>query len=193
MRDRRPPATVFLDRDGVLNAKPDEGEYVTEPDAFRWLPGAVEALEILSAAGTRLVVVTNQRGVGSGRMTQRDLDAVHERMRADLAAAGVQLDAVYACTHADGGCGCRKPGIELFERAIREIPGIERRSSVVVGDALSDMEAGTRLGCPTYLVSSAATSELLRHEAAERGIRIDATFPSLAALVVDGFGLARSR
>lgn len=186
------PTTVFLDRDGVLNAKPDDGKYVTGPDGFHWLPGAVLALQRLFQAGCRLIVVTNQRGVGLGRMSQRDLDAVHLRMSLDLADAGVQLDAVYACTHAGEVCDCRKPGIGLFERAVRENPEIEVSGSAVVGDALSDMEAGTRLGCATYLIYSGRNPGQLIRDAVGDGIRIDSAYPSIAALVVEGFGLTVS-
>jgi D-glycero-D-manno-heptose 1,7-bisphosphate phosphatase len=80
----RPPTTVFLDRDGVINRKPPEGDYVERWEQFEFLPGAIEALALLAAAGIRAVVVTNQRGVALGRMTLGDLDDIHRRMQAEL-------------------------------------------------------------------------------------------------------------
>lgn len=189
MSEAHPPATVFLDRDGVLNVKAAEGDYILAPAAFRWLPGAVEAVQRLASAGTRLVVVTNQRGVALGHMSDADLDAVHARMAADLAHVGVRLEAVYACTHADGQCDCRKPGISLFQRALTDMPGIDLATSAVVGDSLSDMEAGTRLGCATYLIAATEDAAAMERKASRRGIRVDAAYPSLASLVADGFGL----
>ncbi len=151
MADR---GTVFLDRDGVINAKPPEGNYVTRPEQLALLPGAGEALTHLGAAGLRLLVVTNQRGVALGRMSAADLDLVHERLRALLAAHGATLDGIYACPHEHGSCDCRKPATGLFEQARRDHPGIDLRRSAMVGDAEVDMEAARRLGIAGVLVGS---------------------------------------
>lgn len=185
------PPTVFLDRDGVLNAKAPDGAYVTNPHDFRWEPGAVDALRLLAAAGSRLVVVTNQRGIALGHMTEADLDAVHARLRSDLDAAGVPLPALYACPHDLDACRCRKPGIGLFEMAVRDEPAIEPAASAVVGDSLADMEAGATFGAGTcHLIALGARRDSLCRQAAERGMRIDSVHPSLAALVTDWFGLS---
>jgi D-glycero-D-manno-heptose 1,7-bisphosphate phosphatase len=185
------PATVFLDRDGVLNAKAPDGEYVTAPEDFRWERGAVDALGRLSAAGSRLIIVTNQRGVALGRMTVEDLDAIHARLKADLEEAGVPLPAIYACTHDFNACHCRKPEIGMFEMAIRDEPAIEPRNSAMVGDSLTDLEAGATFGAGTiHLIASGQRSQDLELQAAERGLRFDSVHPSLADLVTDHFGLA---
>src|SRR5687768_8244975 len=109
--------TAFLDRDGTINAPPPEGEYVTRPEALELLPRAGEAIARLNAAGWRVVVVTNQRGVALGRMTLSDVRDVHARLREELADRGAHLDGVYVCPHAEGTCGCRKPAVGLFEQA----------------------------------------------------------------------------
>ena len=135
--------TVFLDRDGVINVKAPEGEYVESWASFSFLPGAVEAVERLRAAGLRVVVVTNQRGVALGRMSAAAVEDIHSRM----IAAGVAVDRVYYCPHDDGECDCRKPLPGMLERAAREVPGVSLgRSCAIVGDSESDMDAGRAVG-----------------------------------------------
>jgi D-glycero-D-manno-heptose 1,7-bisphosphate phosphatase len=141
--------TVFLDRDGTLNVKAAEGDYVKGPDEFEMLPGAARAVAALSRAGLRLVLVTNQRGIARGLMTAADVDAVHDALVRELAAAGARLDAIYVCPHEDGECDCRKPGIGLFLRAREADPGIDFAHSVMVGDSASDVQAGRAAGMPT--------------------------------------------
>jgi len=175
--------TVFLDRDGVLNRKADEGDYVKAVEEWRWLPGAVEALQELQRAGSRLVVVTNQRGVARGLMTAEALEAIHARLGDDLRAAGVTLAGIYACPHHADACDCRKPGTGLFEQAARELRGIDPATSAMVGDSLSDLEAGTRFGCATYLV--AGHDSPLPARAAARGLRLDGVAASLREVVAD--------
>ena len=183
------PTALFLDRDGVLNRKAPEGGYVTSPDAFEWLPGVVESLALLKRHGVRLFVMTNQRGVARGLMEQRDLVAVHDRMRDDLAVVGVTLDGVYACVHEEGTCDCRKPRIGLFTRALAEHPGLDLSRSAVVGDSLSDIEAAARLGVPAYAIASGSAGDDVSDRAHERGLPIAGRFSSLASLVTDGFGM----
>jgi D-glycero-D-manno-heptose 1,7-bisphosphate phosphatase len=155
VRDRRDDAvrltTVFLDRDGVINVKAPEGEYVESWDEFELLPGVLEAIALLRGAGLRLVVVTNQRGVALGRMTATDVEDIHLRMRA----MGVDVDAVYYCPHDQGECDCRKPGTGMLERAAREVDGVSLSSAAIVGDSESDMEAGRRLGLVLVKVGAA--------------------------------------
>jgi len=100
-------ATVFLDRDGTINVKAPEGDYVKSWDEFEFLPGAVDAIRALHESGRRVVVVTNQRGIARGRMTEDDLADIHERML-EAIGPGV-VAAVYHCPHDDGQCDCRKP------------------------------------------------------------------------------------
>ena len=174
-------AVRVLDRDGVLNVKSPEGSYVTSREDFVWLPDAVPALARLSRAGVRLVVVTNQRGVALGRLAEADLDEIHTAMSDDIRAAGGTIAAIYTCTHDRDTCDCRKPGIGLFLQAAADDPSLDLADSALVGDSVSDVEAGSRLGIPTYLVGSDA--ERVARDATRRGLRVDAWYPSLARLV----------
>jgi D-glycero-D-manno-heptose 1,7-bisphosphate phosphatase len=148
--DRLSLSAVFLDRDGVVNRKAPEGDYVTSWPGFEFLPGALEGLRILAEAGPPVVVVTNQRGIARGRMTEADLADIHVRMSAAVAEAGGRIDAIYHCPH-EGGCDCRKPATGLFERAARDL-GIELDSAAVIGDRASDMEAAAAIGALRVLV-----------------------------------------
>ncbi|HTA34577.1 MAG TPA: HAD family hydrolase [Solirubrobacteraceae bacterium] len=143
---------VFLDRDGTLNVKPPNGEYVELPEALELLPGAAQAVKMLNRAGLWTGVVTNQRGVALGRMSTEDLDAVHERLEYLLHRQGAFLEAIYACPHEIGVCNCRKPGPGLLLEARREQPALAFEDAAIVGDSLSDMQAGRSLGLRTVLV-----------------------------------------
>ena len=124
------------------------------PDEFELTEGAADAVRRLNDAAFVVVVCTNQRGVALGRMTQDDLDAVHEKMTRELARAGAKLDGIYACMHdKDQNCDCRKPRTGLFEHAAREHK-IDVAASFVVGDTHREMEAARTLGCPGILVTT---------------------------------------
>jgi D-glycero-D-manno-heptose 1,7-bisphosphate phosphatase len=146
-------STVFLDRDGVINAKRDDDEYVTSWDQFHFLPGSKLALRLLNQAGMWVVIVTNQRGVALGRMTQPELDRLHRRLLAEIALAGGACTAIYACTHLTNQCSCRKPATGLFLRARQDLPEIDFERSVVVGDSVTDLLPGGSLGCKMLLVT----------------------------------------
>ncbi|MEO8246775.1 MAG: HAD-IIIA family hydrolase [Chloroflexota bacterium] len=183
------PTALFLDRDGVLNRKAAEGAYVTSPDEFEWLPGALSAMAALHRQGVRLFVMTNQRGVARGAMSEGDLAAIHDRMRTDLLAVGVALEGVYACMHEGGSCDCRKPGIGLFIEALHQHPDLDRTGSAVVGDAISDLEAAARLEVDAYAIVADGERELLTARAEALGVAVAGWYGSLEALVRDGFGL----
>lgn len=139
-------ATVFLDRDGTINRKAAEGDYVKAWEEFEFLPGAIEALALLRAQGMRLIVVTNQRGIARGLMAEEDLRDIHTRMRAELARHDADVDAVYYCPHEAGECECRKPGTGMFEQARASDPAIDFADSAMVGDSDSDMGAARAIG-----------------------------------------------
>jgi D-glycero-D-manno-heptose 1,7-bisphosphate phosphatase len=143
---------VFLDRDGVLNRKLPEGAYVSDWTEFQWLPGAVEAIARMNRAGLTVIVVSNQRGVALGRVSIPQLELIHARMQSHLAAQGARLDAIYYCPHDRGQCDCRKPGIGLFAQAAKDFPEVHAGNSVVIGDSLSDIEAGRRLGMTAIFI-----------------------------------------
>lgn len=146
-------AAVFLDRDGVINRKAEEGQYITSWQDFEFIPNALVGIRTLATAGIPIVVVTNQRGIALGRMSDEDVEDIHRRMSAAIAAAGGRIDAIYYCPH-DVGCGCRKPEIEMFRRAADDL-GIALERSAVVGDSPSDVLAATRIGALRVMVCAA--------------------------------------
>ena len=157
--DRLPdmnPPTIFLDRDGVINRKRDD-DYVKHWGEFEFLPGVKEALQILTEQNYRLIVVTNQRGIARGWMSEADVQAVHARMLAEVAPA--QIAAIYCCPHDKDQCDCRKPKIGMFLQAQQAFPEIDFAHSVLIGDSLSDMEAGANLGCRNILIGADAGYE----------------------------------
>jgi D-glycero-D-manno-heptose 1,7-bisphosphate phosphatase len=147
---------VFLDRDGVLNRKLPEGNYVTDWGQFQWLPGAVEAVARMNGVGMTVILVSNQRGIALGLFTHDQLQLIHKNMQAHLAQHGARLDAIYYCPHDIGQCQCRKPDIGLFEQAYIDFPQASADNSVVIGDSLSDIQAGQRLGMKTIFIQGEA-------------------------------------
>lgn len=148
--------TVFLDRDGVINEKAPEGEYVWRGQDFRILDGVPEAIARLNHAGIRVLVVTNQRGVALGRYTLEDVKALHAEFQKLLAAHGAHIDGFYVCPHDHGECNCRKPLPGLFEQAAAEFPGITVQTSAMVGDSPVDIEFARRLGMRAIFVDAGA-------------------------------------
>jgi D-glycero-D-manno-heptose 1,7-bisphosphate phosphatase len=139
---------VFLDRDGTLNRPAAAGDYIRSAGQLELLAGAPHAVGMLRRAGYACVVVSNQRGVALGLMTDQDLDAVDARLH-ELAGG---LDASYYCTHAIGDeCDCRKPEPGLLLRAADEL-GLDLSTSWMVGDSAGDIGAGLAAGCRTLRV-----------------------------------------
>ncbi|HEX8206848.1 MAG TPA: HAD family hydrolase [Solirubrobacteraceae bacterium] len=145
-------SAAFLDRDGTINVKAPEGEYVESPSEVRLLDGAAPAIAALNAAGIPVIVVTNQRGIALGKMSEEDLAAVHARLSELLAEEGARVDAFYFCPHEKGTCDCRKPGTAMLEWAARD-HDLDLRGSFLVGDSESDVEAGRRVGAKTVLIA----------------------------------------
>jgi D-glycero-D-manno-heptose 1,7-bisphosphate phosphatase len=138
--------TVFLDRDGVVNQKMPEGQYVASREEFQLLPGVAEAISQLNRAGLKVILVSNQRGIALGLYSTEDVDAIHASLASSLQSHGAHLDGIYFCPHDKGECDCRKPLPGLFHQAVNDFPDIEAHSSVIIGDSLSDIEFGRRLG-----------------------------------------------
>jgi D-glycero-D-manno-heptose 1,7-bisphosphate phosphatase len=174
------PETVFLDRDGTLNVKPPEGDYITSTERFTWMPGAREAVRLLSDARVRVIVVTNQRGIALGRMTEDDLSAIHRRMLDELDAAGARVSRIYHCPHEDGACDCRKPEVGMFLQAQHDFPEIRFDRSAVIGDSESDMLAARRIGATAVYLGDPDTL------AAAEGIHGEACALPAARWLLDG-------
>lgn len=144
-------AAVFLDRDGTLI---EEAHYLADPDRVVLLPGTVEALRAIRAAGYALVVVTNQSGIARGLYSEDDFRAVQRRLEGLLAEGGVHLDAVLYCPHHpdySGPCECRKPGLGMYRQAEAAL-GIDLSASVYVGDRVKDVLPALQTGGIGYLV-----------------------------------------
>jgi D-glycero-D-manno-heptose 1,7-bisphosphate phosphatase len=141
---------VFLDRDGVINV--DHG-YTHRIEDLQFIAGSPEAMALLHGAGWRLVVVTNQSGIARGLFSSEDYERFTAHLRAQLQARGVHLDAVFHCPHLPDAavaayrqaCDCRKPGPGMLLRAARELT-LDLAGSVIVGDRLSDVQAGRAAG-----------------------------------------------
>jgi histidinol-phosphate phosphatase family protein len=160
---------VFLDRDGTLNVRPAEHEYVTSAEDFAWLPGAPEAVGKLARAGYVLTVVSNQRGVGRGLVSPEVLREIEQRIQRDLAVEACSIESFRYCFHSnEDGCDCRKPRpgmiLDLADELDLDLP-----QSWVIGDAPSDMAAGRVAGCRTALVGGgrADDADLLAASLAE--------------------------
>lgn len=143
---------AFLDRDGVINQKAPEGQYVTCWEEMHFLPDADKAIASLNRAGFRVIVVSNQRCVAKGLVTARELESMHERMCTALARAGATIDAVYYCPHeVHPPCRCRKPkpGLLLDASLAHHI---DLPASWMIGDSNVDVEAGKNAGCRAALL-----------------------------------------
>jgi heptosyltransferase-2 len=143
--------TVFLDRDGTLNQDPG---YLKSAAEMKLLPGVAAALARLKTAGAKLVVVTNQSGVGRGMFTLKDLETIHARLQGLLEQEGAVLDAIYFCPHhPDDGCLCRKPGRAMIDRAVAELQ-LDLRRSYLVGDHMRDLQLARAVGAKPVLVTT---------------------------------------
>lgn len=146
---------VFLDRDGVINRGAAAGEYITEADDFQLLPGVADAIAELEQAGFLVIVVTNQRAIARGHLTEDGLAAIHSRMQRLLAAAGASLAGIYYCPH-EGGCECRKPKPGMLLRAAQDHK-LNLADSWMVGDSDTDVAAGQSAGCRTLRICDKPT------------------------------------
>jgi D-glycero-D-manno-heptose 1,7-bisphosphate phosphatase len=166
--------TLFLDRDGVINER-TPGDYVRSPEMFEPTEGLGEAMRRLAKTFGRIVVITNQAGIGRGLMTEADLATVHQKMFGLVQDAGGRIDGVYHCPHAkDAGCCCRKPATGMAWLALADFPEIDFTNAWLVGDSASDMQFAQALGMRCALI------EGKMEEAEELAkIKIDFRFRSL--------------
>lgn len=178
---------VFLDRDGTLI---EEVGYLSDPGKIREIPGAAESLTRLSGAGYLVAVVSNQAGLAKGKFGEREFDAVHSAFLERFRSRGVRFDAVEYCPHHPDGvverfrasCSCRKPGTGMAERILARFDVPAEWPRFAVGDKMTDIRMGTRLGARTILVETGYGAEERR--AGERdGIRPDAVVAGIREAV----------
>ena len=147
---------VFLDRDGTII---EDVSYLDGCSKIKFLPRVSEAIKLLNENGFRVIVTTNQSGVARGYFTEETLREINRYIEESLAKQGALIDKTYYCPHHIEGiieeyrkeCHCRKPSPGMIEKAMREF-GIDSKSSFVIGDKISDIEAGRRAGCKTILL-----------------------------------------
>ncbi|MDF1836390.1 MAG: D-glycero-beta-D-manno-heptose 1,7-bisphosphate 7-phosphatase [Planctomycetota bacterium] len=177
---------VFLDRDGTLNK---DVHYLSRAEDFDWIPGVLPALADLQRAGWALVVVTNQSGIAQGKLSEADLEAIHDRMAFELQQHGIQLQGIYHCPHhptlgaagqQPGPCPCRKPAPGMLLQACEDL-GLDPKRSWMVGDSIRDLQAGEHLEIPGILVRTG--------KGAEQESRLK-SHPELRALVAEDFAQA---
>lgn len=152
---------LFLDRDGVINVKPPAGEYILRWEDFRIIPEVISWIRLFKAAGYLAIVITNQRCVALGLLSDAGLRALHERMCAELAAQGAIIDDVFCCPHHEGACDCRKPrpGMVL---AAQEKWDIDLAASLFVGDSEQDKMLAAQCAIPFALVGDGRVMEIVQ-------------------------------
>ena len=155
-----PQPTVFLDRDGTLNREVDG---VTSPDRLELLPGVAEAIYQLNRSGIRAVVISNQPIIAKGFCREADVQAVHNKLETLLGAEHAFLDRIYYCPHhpekgfegerveLKTACDCRKPGIGMIQRAVRDL-NVDLKQSWLVGDTTTDLQTAKNAGIKSILV-----------------------------------------
>ncbi len=169
---------IILDRDGVINQ--DSDQFIKCPAEWQPLPGSLAAIALLNQANYRVVVATNQSGVGRGLFDMPTLNAIHDKMHKACALAGARIDAVFFCPHtADSHCDCRKPKPGMLLE-IAACYGVKLAGVPVVGDSLRDLQSAAVLGASPYLV---LTGKGIKTEAAGNLPESTQIFPDLAAVV----------
>lgn len=165
--------TLFLDRDGVINRRL-MGDYVKSLDEFEILPGVLGAIKNFSKKFGRIVIVTNQQGIGKGLMTTEDLNAVHQYFQSKVIENEGRIDAFYHAPNlAAENSDLRKPNIGMAHLAKTDFPEIDFSKSIMVGDSVSDMEFGKNAGMKCVFIS-----EDKKHEIADLCINKLADLPS---------------
>ena len=164
--------TLFLDRDGVINHEKHK-DYIHTWDEFKFYDGVKEAIRIFSTIFHRIVVVTNQKGVGKGLTKLDDLHTIHANMTHEIEEAGGRIDAIFYCSDLEDDSPYRKPNPGMGLSATKQFPDIDLKKAVMVGNTISDMEFGRNLGVYTIFLPTT------RPEVELQDKRIDAVCNSL--------------
>ena len=179
---------MFLDRDGTII---EDVHFIKSPTQVRLISGAAEAIRRINDSGSLVIVVTNQSGIARGLSTVDDYEAVRTRYEALLAQSGAHIDRSYYCPHhpdVDGPCKCRKPGVELFEQALRDFSLVPERVAYI-GDRWRDVAAAKKLGGRGILVPSGMTTGDDHRRAKKEGVR---SVDNLGKAIDTLFGLTAS-
>jgi len=143
--------TLFLDRDGVLNHQ-KEGSYIFSRDEFIFYDGVLQAMSFFATQFKYIFIVTNQRGVGKGLMTEEDLHGIHQHMQINIEQSGGRIDGIYHCSELESINRKPNPGMAL--QAKRDFPDLDLNKSIMVGNSMSDMEFGRNIGATTIFVTT---------------------------------------
>jgi D-glycero-D-manno-heptose 1,7-bisphosphate phosphatase len=138
---------VFLDRDGIINEKPAPGEYILCENEFRLLPYIADWIRLFNILGLLVIVITNQRGVALGRLTEDRLLSVHAKMLKELTDRNARIDDIFYCPHALDSCNCRKPKPGMIHAA-QEKWNIDLENSLLIGDSECDELLAASCGIP---------------------------------------------
>ncbi len=169
---------IILDRDGVINY--DSDLYIKSPDEWQPIPGSPEAIARLNQWGYRVVVCTNQSGIGRGLFGMDTLNAIHEKMIKTVAQAGGAIDAVFFCPHTDADdCACRKPKPGMLKE-VAERYNVDLASVPAVGDSLRDLQSAVAVGARPILVLTGKGKQTRADPALPAGTEV---FADLAAFV----------
>jgi D-glycero-D-manno-heptose 1,7-bisphosphate phosphatase len=169
---------IVLDRDGVINF--DSDQFIKSPEEWKPIPGSLEAIARLCQADYRVVVATNQSGIGRGLFDMPTLNAIHDKMHKACAQVGGRIDAVFFCPHTnDANCECRKPKSGMLEEIAARY-GVNMKGVPSVGDSLRDLEAAARLEAQPILVLSGKGAKTQAKGGLPEGTLI---YPDLAAVV----------
>ncbi len=153
---------VILDRDGVINKESDA--FIKSPEEWVPLPGSIDAIARLYKSGYKVVVASNQSGVGRNLFSLDTLAAIHGRMRREVEAAGGKIDSIFFCPHApDAGCDCRKPKTGLMKQ-IMERYKVDLKDVPMIGDSGRDLAAARAVGARPILVKTGNGQKTLEHE-----------------------------
>ena len=169
---------IILDRDGVINY--DSDQFIKSPNEWKPLPGSMEAIARLVQADYRVVVATNQSGIGRGLFDMATLNAIHDKMHKAAAQAGGRIDAVFFCPHAaEANCACRKPKTGMIEEIAARY-NVDMKGVPAVGDSLRDLECTAKLGAQPILVLTGKGTKTQAAGGLPQGTLI---YPDLAAAV----------
>jgi histidinol-phosphate phosphatase family protein len=136
---------VFLDRDGVINFKPEPKEYIHTWSEFRLIPSIVDWIRLFNVLDLLVIVVTNQRGVALGQIDPTELARIHDKMRQELLGLGARIDDIFCCVHEERTCNCRKPRPGMVIEAARKWD-IDLTQSILIGDSSRDEELALACG-----------------------------------------------
>lgn len=157
-----PTWTLFLDRDGVINYE-KENEYILNWSEFQFYPHATEAIHLLSKKFNTIIVISNQRGVGRGLMSETDLMDIHERMTLKIEEDGGRIHRIYYCTAPEATNFYRKPNPGMALLATKDFPSIDLSKSIMVGNKPSDMQFGRNAGTYTVYLKTTHPNQPLPH------------------------------